>query len=65
MVTNKIPVIRVKIIIQYLDFSLKGVFVKFKILEKILIPVIDNITRNEKAIFNDLYEEKSKLTDFL
>ena len=65
MVTNKIPVIRVKIIIQYLDFSLKGVFVKFKILEKILIPVIDNITRNEKTIFNDLYEEKSKLTGFL
>ena len=65
MVTNKIPVIRVKIIIQYLDFSLKGVFVKFKILEKILIPVIDNITRNEKAIFDDLYEEKSKLTGFL
>jgi hypothetical protein len=65
MVTNKIPVIKVKIIIQYLDFSLKGVFVKFKILEKILIPVIDNITRNENAIFDDLYEEKSKLTGFL
>ena len=65
MVTNKIPVIKVKIIIQYLDFSLKGVFVKFKILEKILIPVIDNIKKNENPIFDDLYEEKSKLTGFL
>ena len=65
IITRRIPVINVKIIIQYLDFFLKGVFLKFKNLKPRLIIAIDNITRSEKKFFKGLYEENSKLISFL